>query len=280
MFDMPNESKPKNIDDGKHIDWGKTSRDYARHRPGPPASFYQKLIALEIGLPEQKILDLGTGTGVIALQMARQGCEVWATDISEFQIRMAKTLADRENLHINFAVASAESTSFANNSFDIITANQCFLYFYLHTALPAILRMLKPNGKLVVSHFSWLPQVSAIAKASEQLILAHNPKWQAHGYNGRTLPDYPGMQPTFHYSGYFYYDVETPFTRESWRGRIRASRGVGASLSEAEIKKFDDAHTQMLDEMTSADFTITHRIDAHIFSPGVVEGSKTEESLS
>ena len=88
------------------------------------------------------------------------------------------------------------------------------------------------------------------------------------------------MQPTFHYSGYFYYDVATPFTRDSWRGRIRASRAVGASLSEAEITKFADAHTHMLDEMTSADITLTHRLDAHILSQGVVEGSKTQESLS
>jgi 2-polyprenyl-3-methyl-5-hydroxy-6-metoxy-1,4-benzoquinol methylase len=99
MFDMPKGAKtPKNmgnaeVDGGIGVDWGKTSRDYAEHRPGPPQSFYQKLAALEIGLPEQKVLDLGTGTGVIARQMARQGCEVWATDISQTQVKMAQTLA-------------------------------------------------------------------------------------------------------------------------------------------------------------------------------------------
>jgi hypothetical protein len=79
------------------------------------------------------------------------------------------------------------------------------------------------------------------------------------------------MHPQFHYSGYFYYDVETPFTRESWRGRIRASRGVGASMNAAEIAAFDAAHAEMLEAMTKGDFTVTHRIDAHIFSAGSVE---------
>ncbi|MDA7784740.1 class I SAM-dependent methyltransferase, partial [Pseudomonadales bacterium] len=92
-------------------------------RPGPPLSFYQKLAALEIGLPGQTVLDLGTGTGVIARQMVRQGCKVWATDISDTQVKMAQTLATDENLHITFATASAETTDFADNSFDVITAH-------------------------------------------------------------------------------------------------------------------------------------------------------------
>lgn len=277
MFDMPKGHKtPKNksnaeVDGGIGVDWGKTSRDYAEHRPGPPLSFYQKLAALEIGLPGQTVLDLGTGTGVIARQMARQGCKVWATDISDTQVKMAQTLATEENLDITFATASAETTKFADHRFDVITAHQCFLYFDLDKALPAILKMLKPNGVLVISHFSWLPLICDIAKASEELILRHNPKWQAHSYSGRTYPNYPGMHPQFHYSGYFYYDVETPFTRESWRGRIRASRGVGASMNAAEITAFDAAHAEMLETMTEGDFTVTHRIDAHIFSAGSVE---------
>ncbi len=271
MFDLPKDRKTAEVDGGKNIDWGKTSRDYAAHRPGPPLSFYQKLAALDIGLAGQKVLDLGTGTGVIARQMARQGCEVCASDISDTQVKMAQALAIEENLHINFATASAETTNFAENSFDVITAHQCFLYFDLTKALPAILKMLKPGGVLVISHFSWLPLVNDIAKASEQLILRHNPNWQAHSYNGRTYPNYPGMHPLFHYSGYFYYDVETPFTKEGWCGRIRASRGVGASMNDVQIAAFDAAHGEMLETMTDGDFTTTHRIDAHIFSAGSVE---------
>ena len=77
----------------KRIDWGKTSTDYAKHRPGPPPSFYQRLAALGIGLPGQKVLDLATGTGVIARQLATQGSDVMASDISDEQVRMASELA-------------------------------------------------------------------------------------------------------------------------------------------------------------------------------------------
>ena len=40
----------------------------------------------------------------------------------------------------------------------------------------------------------------------------------------------------------FHYDEPIPFSRESWRGRIRACRGVGASPPEAEVLRFDEAH--------------------------------------
>ena len=69
------------VDEGMSIDWGKTSLDYASYRPGPPPSFYERLVALGIGKAGQHLLDLGTGTGVIARQMARQGCHVSGIDV-------------------------------------------------------------------------------------------------------------------------------------------------------------------------------------------------------
>ena len=37
-----------NIDQGRAIDWGRTSEDYGAYRPGPPDSFYQKLKVLAL----------------------------------------------------------------------------------------------------------------------------------------------------------------------------------------------------------------------------------------
>jgi 2-polyprenyl-3-methyl-5-hydroxy-6-metoxy-1,4-benzoquinol methylase len=112
------------------IDWGKTAEDYAKYRPGPPPSFYQRLLALGIGLPEQQVLDLATGTGVIARQFAEQGCRVMASDIATDQVAMAKALAQNQGLNIAFQTASAEDTQAPNQALDVVTANQCFFVFW------------------------------------------------------------------------------------------------------------------------------------------------------
>lgn len=255
------------IDPGMTIDWGKTSRDYARFRPGPPPSFYEKMKTHGIGLSDQQILDLGTGTGVLAREFSKAGARVSALDISEGQIKMASTLADEEGLEIQFKVSDANTIPFDESSFDAITANQCFLYFDKEKVIPEILRVLKPGGVFSTSHFCWLPFEDKIAKASEELILKHNPNWTAHSFKGE-IPEFPQWaQKDFNLKSGFVYDEPIPFTWESWRGRIRACRGVGAALDEKAVDKFDNEHLSMLKNMVSENFNIIHRIDAHIYTP-------------
>ena len=97
---------------------------------------------------------------------------------------MAKNLAKKDDLNINFQVSPAETCPFVNQSFDVITANQCWLYFDKAQIIPEVKRLLKPSGLLVTSHFSWLPRLDDIAKRSEELILKHNPNWTAKDWHG------------------------------------------------------------------------------------------------
>src|SRR5215510_8739422 len=104
-------TKPE-IDSGTAFDWGKTSPDYAVYRPGYPASFYTILQAVGIGTPGQDILDLGTGTGVLARAFAKQGAHVIGVDIAEEQIVAAQQRAAQEDLTVSFATCAAEEAKF------------------------------------------------------------------------------------------------------------------------------------------------------------------------
>jgi SAM-dependent methyltransferase len=255
------------IDPGRSIDWGRTSADYAAHRPGPPASFFRRLEALGVGLPGQHILDLGTGTGVLARQFARQGAQATGIDIAAGQVEAARALAEREGVSARFEVAPAEQSPFANASFDVITALQCWLYFDPQRAIAEVRRLLRPGGVLVTCYFSWLPRLDPVARASEQLVLRFNPQWSGADWAGN-IPPLPGWaKADFTLTAMFWYDEAIPFTREAWRGRMRACRGVGATLSAEEIERYDREHAALLEGLVPERFTVLHRLDAHVLLP-------------
>ena len=57
------------IDKNNDFDFGKTSENYARFRDIYPESMYEKLIAMGIGKEGQQILDLGSGTAILPMNL-------------------------------------------------------------------------------------------------------------------------------------------------------------------------------------------------------------------
>jgi len=253
-------------DPGRPIDWGRTSADYSRHRPGFPPSFYERIAALGVGLSGERVLDLGTGTGALARGLARRGCEVTGIDISPEQVGEAKRLAEQDGLPVAFHVRTAEDTGLVAGSFDLVAAAQCWLYFDRDRVVAEVKRLLAPGGRLVTCHLCWLPRQDEMARRSEALVLQHNPRWTAADWSGE-VPACPAwVRDDFVVTAMFFYDERIPFTRESWRGRFRACRGVGAALTPDEVERFDRDHAALLDRTVPAEFAVLHRIDAHVLA--------------
>ena len=146
-----------NIDHGKGFDWGKASKDYAKYRDIYPAEFYDRIISCGLCVKDQKVLDLGTGTGVLPRNMHRFGAKFIGVDISENQIAEARRLAWGLDGDIEFVVSPAEDIDFPDNSFDVVTACQCYMYFNMEIILPKLYRMLKENGHFCILFMAWLP---------------------------------------------------------------------------------------------------------------------------
>ena len=251
-------------DGSRAIDWGKTSDDYVAHRPGYPESFFPRLREIGVEFEGLRVLDLGCGTGALSIAMAQRGARVTGIDVAENQVRAATERARALGLDADFHVAPAEATGLEAATFDLATASQCWLYFDRDRACAELERVLVPGGRVMTCHLCWLPREDAIARASEELVLKHNPEWSAADWPG-VIAAVPGWKPAhWEFLANLEYDEPLPFTRESWRGRIRACRGVGATLASDEVEAFDREHAELLERIAPEPLSILHRIDAHV----------------
>src|SRR5215213_9772079 len=80
------------------IDFGKTAQDYGRYRHGFPAALFDRLVAFDVGLPGQRVLDLGTGTGTLARGFARRGCLVTGLDPAAPMLERARAAREAYRL--------------------------------------------------------------------------------------------------------------------------------------------------------------------------------------
>ena len=252
------EIRDSRIDAGKAFDWGRTSQEYAKYRDIYPELFYQKIIDRGLCTEGQKVLDLGTGTGVLPRNLYRYGASWTGTDISPEQIEQARLLAEAGGMKIDFRAKSTEELDFPAGSFDVISACQCFWYFDHERVMPKLAQLLKPEGKLLILYMAWLPYEDKIAGASEELVLKYNPKWSGAGETRHPIwiPDI--AYESFDLEEHEEYDLTVPFTKETWHGRMRACRGVGASLNAEELAGWDAEHRALLEEIAPENFEILH----------------------
>lgn len=243
---------------GKQVSFGKTSDDYATHRAGFPQAFFQLLSDRNWVKAGMAALDIGTGTGTVARGLHALGCDVMATDPSGDMLAQARQMSEG----VSYQIGKAEELGFEDNSFDLVTAGQCWHWFDRGRAAAEILRVLKPGGRIVIAHFDWLPLQGNMVEATEQLILQYNPDWSANGGNGI----YPAWLGDMGNAGFTRietasFDIVQPYTHAAWRGRIRASAGVAASLAADAVARFDAELEQVLATRFPDDpMAVPHRV--------------------
>jgi len=133
----------------EHQSWQRSADLYIENIAPMTATSGQVPILREVGRIDEHsaILELGCGTGDIAVQLAGIGGRVVGTDFSENMIKIA---AERFG-HIEFSVADAEQVPYGDAEFDVVVSNYTAHHFARPQAVFAeARRVLKAGGRLVV----------------------------------------------------------------------------------------------------------------------------------
>lgn len=151
------------------------------------------------GAPPLNILDVGTGTGFLALLLAELGHRVKGADLSEGMMSKARQKAAEKNLPITFELEDAENLSSEQDGYYDVVISRHLLWTLLtpEKALAEWHRVLKPGGRVVIIDGNWSdPSVSEKIKANfGKLLIAvtefKNPWRKAGSYSkelSETLP--------------------------------------------------------------------------------------------
>lgn len=115
----------------------------------PNAFFKEQILQLQPG----RILLPAEGEGRNAVYATKIGWEVFAFDSSSEGIKKAEKLALKNNVKINYEIASYEEAMFEENSFDLIAL------IYAHSPSRQLnhhkfMKFLKPDGIILLEGFS------------------------------------------------------------------------------------------------------------------------------
>ncbi|MFT4705677.1 MAG: arsenite methyltransferase [Bradymonadia bacterium] len=135
--------------------WNKIAEKYS-HRPVElPKAFERKIaITKDCMSADDIVLDIGCGTGSLALRLAETGAHVHGLDVSTEMVRIARAKPAPEHGSVSFHVGPFDDSleTVADGSLDGVCA-----YSLLHlvddadAALRQIYRLLKPGGFFVSS---------------------------------------------------------------------------------------------------------------------------------
>jgi demethylmenaquinone methyltransferase / 2-methoxy-6-polyprenyl-1,4-benzoquinol methylase len=147
-----------------------------------------------------RVLDVATGTGAVALELAKKGCEVVGLDQSAEMLAVAK----RRLPQMEFVEASAEKLPFEDASFDALTVTYLLRYVDDPGAtLRELARIVKPGGSIAslefgvppspLARWAWEVYTSSILPFAGRVIA---PGWaEVGGFLRRSIKDFYARYP-------------------------------------------------------------------------------------
>lgn len=143
--------------------WDERAPEYDRHqqrgqRLAADRAVWGRIWEQTLPVAPVDVLDLGTGSGHVALLLARLGHRVTGTDLSTAMLGIARRHAEEQGVAVRFAVGDAAAPETPDGGVDVVVSR--YLLWTLRRpgeALRAWRRALRPGGLLAVVDGLWFP---------------------------------------------------------------------------------------------------------------------------
>ena len=236
-------------------------------QPQYPSRFFEVLKVFGVGLRHQRIVDLGTGIGRLAIQFSRQEARVIGVDRSASLIRKARQRSLACDLDAAFHIAPPHDTGLPAGRFDAAICGERAGNIRQEPLRSEIDRLLTADGLIVEHGLRWLPEQDPVAAAVDDLLVRYGCDWSRAGWDGN-VPLVPDPERNdLELVATFVFDEPIPFTRQSWRGHVRTREGVREQLSDEQLLALDSEHATALQSLTGETFTVLHRVYARLLRP-------------
>lgn len=166
-----------------------TAELYEPFRPPYPAEFFQR-VARELRLTkQQRLLDIGTGPGLLAIGFAPHAGHVSAVDPEPAMLAMARRAITRAGQAVDLIEGRAEDLPAGAGPFDVVTIGRALHWIDREALGPLLARLVKPDGAVVICGSSpardgrnpWLEPYNAARRGWSDGAL-----WQQSGKGERT----------------------------------------------------------------------------------------------
>jgi SAM-dependent methyltransferase len=158
------------------------AEDYARYRPLYPPEAVTTLVDLFGGRRRGCVADIGAGTGIFSRQLAGAGWRVIAVEPSAAMLRQRGVRVRQSPFRgappIAPIIATAEATSLASGSVQLVTAAQAAHWFNPRYAFPEFARILAPGGGLALIWNNRVATEGSFVDRYENLVRRYNPAYR------------------------------------------------------------------------------------------------------
>lgn len=143
--------------------------NYIKYRPGYPEGIIDTLKKENVLNSNSVIADVGSGTGKLTELFLKKGNEVFGIEPND-EMRLAAEKLLKKYGVFHSVDSKAEDTKLNDNSIDLITAGQSFHWFNNDTTRKEFIRILKPDGYVVLVWNNRSESVSDFMKDFSQLL--------------------------------------------------------------------------------------------------------------